>query len=161
MAGEAPKVPGSDPVTTQNNGSNKNGNWKQAQYPNPPDPHNPELASLRERWNVPIRQYIRWSSQAWSAAIFVGISFFAVGWFVRGSNPPTSISTSKSNENNDDGHDKPRPISWFFVIWNCVYPQVHPSAECWTCEDALERFLLLFCLLYPASEPSFYLIFFL
>lgn len=125
MAG-VPNVPGSDPTTTQNNGNNKNGNWKQAQYPNPPesggkwkqvkypnppDPVNPDLATLREQWKVAIRQYSRWSSQAWSAAIFAGISFFALGWYMKGSNPLPSISTSKSNENNKDDQDKPRPTS--------------------------------------------------
>jgi len=126
MAGEVPKVPSSDPTTTQNNGNHKNGNWKQAQYPNPPesggnwkharypnppDPHNPDLATLREQWKVAIRQYSRWSSQAWSAAIFAGISLFALGWFIKGSNPLPSISTSKSNENNNYDQDKPRPSS--------------------------------------------------
>lgn len=135
MAGEATPVPGSDPVTTQNNGNNKNGNQKQTQYPNspksggngkhtqypnPPDPHNPDLAGLRKQWKVPLTQYIKWSSNAWSAAIFVGISSFALGWFIRGSDHPPPISTSKSNEDNNDDHDKPRSTSWSFET-ACMY----------------------------------------
>jgi len=149
MAGEVPKevpkVPSSDPPTTQNNGNNNSGvwkqayypnppesggNWKQAQYPNPPDRHIPDPSTLKEQWKFAIRQYSRWYSQAWGTAILAGVSFFALGWFIKGSNPLPSLSTSKNNENNNNGDNKPRPTSWFLIIQNCVYVQMKPSAEC-------------------------------
>ncbi|KAF8408986.1 hypothetical protein HHK36_005057 [Tetracentron sinense] len=56
-------------------------------YPNPPEATNPDPATLREQWRFAIRQYSRWYSQAWGTAILAGISFFALGWFIKGSNP--------------------------------------------------------------------------
>ncbi len=123
MAGEVPKVTSSDPPTTQSSGNGNwkqaqypnppevGGNWKQSQYPNPPDRHNPDLQTLRQQWNFAIRQYSKWYTHAWGTAIFAGISFFALGWFIKGSNPLPSISTSKSNESNSDDHEKPRYTS--------------------------------------------------
>lgn len=185
MAGEVPKVPNSDPPTTLNNGNNtsnsgnnKSGNWKQAHYPNPPDSHNPDLSTLREQWKFAIRQYSRWYSQAWGTAIFAGISFFALGWFIKGSNPLPSISSSKRNENNNNDDNKPQPNSWFLIVQNCVYVQwdlnhwiqvcsqqmllqMKPQAECWSMWRCFRGSHFLFCLLYPVIEPSFYLFFFL
>ncbi|XP_010260378.1 PREDICTED: uncharacterized protein LOC104599509 [Nelumbo nucifera] len=56
-------------------------------YPNPPDATNPDAATLREQWRFAIRQYSRWYSHAWGTAILAGISFFALGWIIKGSNP--------------------------------------------------------------------------
>ncbi|XP_038986225.1 uncharacterized protein LOC103708312 isoform X1 [Phoenix dactylifera] len=56
-------------------------------YPNPPDSVNPDVATLRDQWRFAIRQYSRWYSHAWGTAILAGVSFFALGWFIKGSNP--------------------------------------------------------------------------
>lgn len=57
---------------------------------NPPDPENPDAATLREQWRYAISLYSRWYSHAWGTAILAGLSFFAIGWFVKGGNPLTS-----------------------------------------------------------------------
>lgn len=56
-------------------------------FRNPPDAKNPDPATLREQWKFAIRQYSRWYSQAWGTAILAGLSFFALGWIIKGSNP--------------------------------------------------------------------------
>ncbi|KAL6626983.1 hypothetical protein ACP70R_030709 [Stipagrostis hirtigluma subsp. patula] len=56
-------------------------------YPNPPDPANPDPATLREQWLFAIRRYSRWYSRAWGAAILAGGALFALGWAVKGDNP--------------------------------------------------------------------------
>ncbi|XP_072961754.1 uncharacterized protein [Typha angustifolia] len=63
-----------------------------AHYPNPPDLVNPDAATLRDQWRFAIRQYSRWYSQAWGTAILAGVSFFALGWLIKGSNPLPSRS---------------------------------------------------------------------
>lgn len=68
-----------------------------SQFPNPPDSRNPDAATLREQWRFAIRQYSRWYSQAWGSAILAGLSFFALGWFIKGSNPLPSFK----HENRD------------------------------------------------------------
>ncbi|KAJ7968637.1 Casein kinase substrate, phosphoprotein PP28 [Quillaja saponaria] len=60
-------------------------------FPNPPDATNPDPATLREQWRFAIRQYSRWYSQAWGSAILAGVSFFALGWIIKGSNPLPSF----------------------------------------------------------------------
>ncbi|KAI0522621.1 hypothetical protein KFK09_005006 [Dendrobium nobile] len=66
--------------------------WKVRKYPNPPDSVNPDPATLRDQWRFAIRQYSRWYSQAWGTAILAGLSFFALGWIIKGSNPLPSLS---------------------------------------------------------------------
>lgn len=56
-------------------------------YPNPPETVNPDAATLREQWRFAIRQYSKWYSHAWGTAIIAGLSFFALGWVIKGSNP--------------------------------------------------------------------------
>ncbi|CAN6444347.1 unnamed protein product [Victoria cruziana] len=56
-------------------------------YPNPPDAVNPDASTLRDQWRFAIRQYSKWYSHAWGTAILAGMSFFALGWIIKGSNP--------------------------------------------------------------------------
>lgn len=158
MAGEIPKAPSSVPPTNPRahypNPPELGENWKRVQFPNPPDSHNPDPSTLREQWKFAIRQYSRWYSQAWGTAILAGVSFFALGWFIKGSNPLPSLSTSKSNESNKNDDKETQPTSWLLIIQKCVYVQMKPSAECWVCEDVLER-SHLFCFLHPVAERSF------
>lgn len=158
MAGEIPKAPSSVPPTNQRahypNPPELGENWKRVQFPNPPDSHNPDPSTLREQWKFAIRQYSRWYSQAWGTAILAGVSFFALGWFIKGSNPLPSLSTSKSNESKKNDDKETQPNSWLLIIQKCVYAQMKPSAECWVCEDVLER-SHLFCFLHPVVERSF------
>ncbi|KAK6264664.1 hypothetical protein SCA6_020098 [Theobroma cacao] len=68
-------------------------------YPNPPDLTNPDPATLRDQWRYAIRQYSRWYSHAWGTAILAGVSFFALGWIIKGSNPlPSFKSDSDKND---------------------------------------------------------------
>lgn len=68
----------------------------QIRYPNPPDHRNPDAATLREQWRFAIKQYSRWYSQAWGSAILAGLSFFALGWIIKGGNPLPSLSTDSN-----------------------------------------------------------------
>ena len=69
-------------------------------YPHPPDPTNPDPATLREQWLYITRRYSRWYSRAWGAAVLAGAAVFAVGWVVKGSNPFPS---------RQGGHGKEQP----------------------------------------------------
>ncbi|XP_023517198.1 uncharacterized protein LOC111781034 [Cucurbita pepo subsp. pepo] len=60
---------------------------QRVRFPNPPEIHNPDPATLRDQWRFAIRQYSKWYSHAWGTAILAGISFFALGWVIKGSNP--------------------------------------------------------------------------
>ncbi|GFP97548.1 hypothetical protein PHJA_001898900 [Phtheirospermum japonicum] len=66
-------------------------------YPNPPESVNPDAATLREQWRFAIRQYSKWYSHAWGTAILAGVSFFALGWVIKGSNPLPSFKPDSSN----------------------------------------------------------------
>lgn len=70
----------------------------QAQYPNPPETTNPDPATLREQWRFAIRQYSKWYSHAWGTAILAGVTFFALGWFVKGSNPLPSLGKPQPDQ---------------------------------------------------------------
>ncbi|KAL4626954.1 hypothetical protein ACB092_05G133100 [Castanea dentata] len=92
------KLPSSSKKTpTQINTANTEANFssQNIRYPNPPDAANPDAATLREQWRFAIRQYSKWYSHAWGTAILAGVSFFALGWAIKGSNPLPSL------------HDKP------------------------------------------------------
>ncbi|CAI9263459.1 unnamed protein product [Lactuca saligna] len=71
-------------------------------YPNPPDIKNPDAAALREQWKYAIRQYSKWYSHAWGTAILAGVSFFALGWVIKGGNPLPSF-----HQNDDTSRDPP------------------------------------------------------
>ncbi|KAM6551190.1 hypothetical protein CsatB_000998 [Cannabis sativa] len=66
-------------------------------FPNPPDSTNPDPATLRDQWRFAIRQYSKWYSHAWGTAILAGVSFFALGWVIKGSNPLPSLSHQDSS----------------------------------------------------------------
>ncbi|EYU28032.1 hypothetical protein ABFS82_13G101500 [Erythranthe guttata] len=66
-------------------------------FPNPPESMNPDAATLRDQWRFAIRQYSKWYSHAWGTAILAGLSFFALGWIVKGSNPLPSFKPANSN----------------------------------------------------------------
>ncbi|CAB4276170.1 unnamed protein product [Prunus armeniaca] len=74
------------------NNTNKSLSGQKIHYPNPPDASNPDPATLREQWKFAIRQYSKWYSHAWGTAILAGVSFFALGWVIKGSNPLPSFS---------------------------------------------------------------------
>ncbi|KVI00983.1 uncharacterized protein LOC112519840 [Cynara cardunculus var. scolymus] len=63
-------------------------------FPNPPEITNPDAATLRDQWKYAIRQYSKWYSHAWGTAILAGLSFFALGWVIKGGNPIPSFHQS-------------------------------------------------------------------
>ncbi|XVF27568.1 hypothetical protein REPUB_Repub14bG0119600 [Reevesia pubescens] len=72
---------------------------KKIRYPNPPDLTNTDPTTLRDQWRYAIRQYSKWYSHAWGTAILAGVSFFALGWVIKGSNPlPSFKSDSDKND---------------------------------------------------------------
>ncbi|CAI0445099.1 unnamed protein product [Linum tenue] len=71
-------------------------------FPNPPDAVNPDPATLREQWQYATKKYSRWYSQAWGSAILAGLSFFALGWVIKGGNPLPSFKPDDSNNNNNN-----------------------------------------------------------
>ncbi|GLJ36891.1 hypothetical protein SUGI_0745770 [Cryptomeria japonica] len=77
---------------------------KKVGYPNPPDPHNPDAATLREQWKFAVRQYSKWYSHAWGTAIFAGASLFALGWYIKGGNP---LDTSSTDGDPPDKQSRP------------------------------------------------------
>ncbi|OVA14472.1 hypothetical protein BVC80_1037g5 [Macleaya cordata] len=79
-----PKV-SNETSNSSNKGSSFSG--QKPHYQNPPDASIPDAATLRDQWRFAIRQYSRWYSQAWGTAILAGVSFFALGWIIKGSNP--------------------------------------------------------------------------
>ncbi|KAI5657218.1 hypothetical protein M9H77_26011 [Catharanthus roseus] len=91
----------SNKVPIESSGSKFSGGTR---FPNPPDRANPDPATLREQWRFAIKQYSRWYSQAWGSAILAGLSFFALGWIIKGSNPLPSFQS----ENPQKGDDKDR-----------------------------------------------------
>ncbi|XP_050370634.1 uncharacterized protein LOC126788668 [Argentina anserina] len=77
-------------------------------FPNPPDPSNPDPATLREQWRYAVRQYSRMYSHAWGTAILAGASFFALGWFIKGGNPLPSFGTHDDPPPPADNTEEPR-----------------------------------------------------
>ncbi|KAJ8761440.1 hypothetical protein K2173_001571 [Erythroxylum novogranatense] len=98
--------PSSSSSNVPSRGSNGQAGGQKISYPNPPDPTNPDPATLREQWRFAIKQYSRWYSHAWGTAILAGVSFFALGWIIKGSNPLPSFRTDGSSS---DDAKKPRP----------------------------------------------------
>jgi hypothetical protein len=71
---------------------------KSPRHPHPPDPANPDPATLREQWLHVSRRFSRWHSRAWGAAALAGAAVFAVGWAVKGSNPSPSHQGGHADE---------------------------------------------------------------
>ncbi|KAL2475304.1 hypothetical protein Adt_36040 [Abeliophyllum distichum] len=90
---EPPKIP---------TGSSGSGHSSGPHYPNPPDSVNPDAATLRDQWRFAIRQYSKWYSHAWGTAILAGMSIFALGWIIKGSNPLHSFKQDNPNRNNSE-----------------------------------------------------------
>ncbi|KAJ6396816.1 hypothetical protein OIU77_021779 [Salix suchowensis] len=82
-----------------------NGNYsgQKVHFRNPPETTNPDAATLREQWRFAIRQYSKWYSHAWGTAILAGVSFFALGWIIKGSNPIPSFRTDDSSSSPSNG----------------------------------------------------------
>ncbi|KAL5774366.1 hypothetical protein ACOSP7_011923 [Xanthoceras sorbifolium] len=78
-------------------------------YPNPPEATNPNPETLREQWRFAIKQYSRWYSHAWGTAILAGLSFFALGWIIKGSNPLPSFKNDSHRPPIDNDPAKPKP----------------------------------------------------
>ncbi|MCL7029098.1 hypothetical protein MKW94_008880 [Papaver nudicaule] len=72
-------------------------------YKNPPDATIPDSSTLRDQWRFAVRQYSKWYSHAWGTAILAGASFFALGWFIKGSNP----LPSRHHKEEDEGQNGP------------------------------------------------------
>ncbi|CAN0911485.1 hypothetical protein LINGRAHAP2_LOCUS26894 [Linum grandiflorum] len=93
-------------VGKKNNNASYSG--QKLHYTNPPEAVNPDAATLRGQWRFAIKQYSRWYSQAWGTAILAGVSFFSLGWIIKGKNPLPSF---KSDHNNTDPHPPSPPIN--------------------------------------------------
>ncbi|EEF39811.1 uncharacterized protein LOC8259171 [Ricinus communis] len=92
-----PPPPSSSKIPSEIRDGNKtNFSGQKVHYPNPPDASNPDPATLREQWRFAIKQYSRWYSHAWGTAILAGLSFFALGWIIKGSNPLPSFKNDDS-----------------------------------------------------------------
>lgn len=100
MSESDPQIPNQKPSPSPKIPSN---------YRNPRETVNPDAATLRDQWRFAIRQYSRWYSQAWGTAILAGVSFFALGWIIKGSNPLPSLQSSPPAADADK--DKPEPQS--------------------------------------------------
>lgn len=80
--------------------SNKSNHFKTS-YPNPPDIKNPDAATIRDQWKYAIKQYSKWYSHAWGTAILAGVSFFALGWVIKGGNPIPSFQQNNKDDKDD------------------------------------------------------------
>ncbi|KAM6574782.1 hypothetical protein CsatA_023109 [Cannabis sativa] len=98
-------------VSNQTNHGRANSSFSalKGHFPNPPDSTNPDPATLRDQWRFAIRQYSKWYSHAWGTAILAGVSFFALGWVIKGSNPLPSLS------HQDSSHPTPAPSDEYEV----------------------------------------------
>ncbi|KAJ9168775.1 hypothetical protein P3X46_020265 [Hevea brasiliensis] len=95
------------PSEIKNGNTNGNANFsaQKVRYPHPPDAANPDQATLREQWRFAIRQYSRWYSHAWGTAILAGLSFFALGWIIKGANPLPSFKNDDSSSASSPPND--------------------------------------------------------
>ncbi|KAL8460560.1 hypothetical protein ACS0TY_031394 [Phlomoides rotata] len=94
---QKPSIPSGPPKTPATGGGFSHG----THFPNPPDKVNPDAATLRDQWRFAIRQYSKWYSHAWGTALLAGASFFALGWFIKGSNPIASFKSDSTDGDND------------------------------------------------------------
>ncbi|CAM6086815.1 unnamed protein product [Calypogeia fissa] len=65
---------------------------------NPPDRKNPDAVTLQEQWRYATRMYSKWYASAWGTAIMAGLSFYALGWFIKGENPLRFGTSAKKEE---------------------------------------------------------------
>lgn len=86
-------------------GSSGTGFSSGSKYPNPAEATNPDPVTLREQWKYATRQYARWYAHAWGTAILAGLSFFALGWFIKGSNPLPSFKGEKNDDKRSAGEE--------------------------------------------------------
>ena len=94
-----PSTSKSIPEIGNNSASDFSGQQK-VRYRNPPDLTNPDPATLRDQWRYAIRQYSKWYAHAWGTAILAGVSFFALGWIIKGSNPLPSFKSDPDKKDN-------------------------------------------------------------
>ncbi|KAF6158473.1 hypothetical protein GIB67_022070 [Kingdonia uniflora] len=81
-----PKVPRNTGISSSNGGFKGTNSFK-GYHKNPPETTIPDPVTLKDQWRYATRQYSRWYSQAWGTAILAGMTFFALGWFIKGENP--------------------------------------------------------------------------
>ncbi|KAJ6767016.1 hypothetical protein OIU79_022892 [Salix purpurea] len=98
-----PPPPSSNKTPSEIKPGNGNYSGQKLHFPNPPETTNPDAATLREQWRFAIRQYSKWYSHAWGTAILAGVSFFALGWIIKGSNPIPSFRTDDSSSSPSNG----------------------------------------------------------
>ncbi|KAE9591692.1 hypothetical protein Lal_00039044 [Lupinus albus] len=103
MTENKPKTPNPVPPSPSSNGNN--GSLNRTKFSmgqiNPPETVNPDAATLRNQWRYAIREYSKWYSHAWGTAIFAGLTFFALGWVIKGENPISSFHSSTPNPSSD------------------------------------------------------------
>ncbi|KAH6798958.1 transmembrane protein [Perilla frutescens var. frutescens] len=78
-------------------------------YTNPRETVNSDAATLRDQWRFAIKQYSRGYSQAWGTAILAGVSFFALGWIIKGANPLPSLQSDNTGRISSSPFDKDKP----------------------------------------------------
>ncbi|GER31766.1 hypothetical protein STAS_07801 [Striga asiatica] len=106
-------------------------------FPNPPESLNPDAATLREQWRFAIKQYSKWYSHAWGTAILAGLSFFALGWVIKGSNPLPSFKPGNASVNESSpsgggvGEDKAAAevIEFCGAYCKCSFTATHISSR--------------------------------
>ncbi|XP_044495107.1 uncharacterized protein LOC123218019 [Mangifera indica] len=94
--------PPSSKLSSETSNGNTSYSGQKIRYPNPAETSNPDPAILREQWRFAIKQYSRWYSHAWGTAIFAGLSFYALGWIIKGSNPLPSFKSDDSHAPSDE-----------------------------------------------------------
>lgn len=122
------KLPSSSKKTPTQVNTEANFSGQNIRYPNPPDAANPDQATLREQWRFAIRQYSKWYSHAWGTAILAGVSLFALGWIIKGSNPlpslhdkPPESSSDSSSSSSSSANDANEARRWWWVssLFSC------------------------------------------
>ncbi|GAV76967.1 hypothetical protein CFOL_v3_20440 [Cephalotus follicularis] len=90
---------------------------KKIPYPNPPELTNPDLATLRDQWRFATKQFSKWNAHAWGTAILAGVSFFALGWVIKGGNPsPSSHAASEVAKDVIDCHTREKDVVLTAVV---------------------------------------------
>ncbi|KAL8103669.1 uncharacterized protein LOC141677431 [Apium graveolens] len=102
MPNKTPQTQNPNPPAPSSTGSGYSGG---PHFPHPPDPFNPDPETLRQQWRYAIKQYSKWYSQAWGTAILAGVSFFALGWLVKGSNPLPSFGKNDQDGQKNHGSE--------------------------------------------------------